>query len=84
VPRLRDRPNFKAPWTEEQIATLKRKLAAGETIREIAAEMGRSQEAVRGKAWKVGLLAERKRAGGDKMEEEPRTLEKHAAQPEDT
>jgi DNA-binding NarL/FixJ family response regulator len=58
--RLMDRTNYKAPWTNEQVAELTVMLAAGRTIREIADAMGRSQEAVRGKAWKLGLLADRK------------------------
>jgi predicted transcriptional regulator len=67
--RLTDRANFKSPWTDELLNQLAEMLAAGRTIPEIAKEMGRSQEAVRGKAWKHGLLTERKRRGStDKVE----------------
>jgi len=40
-------------------------IKAGRTIPEVAKAMGRSQEAVRNKAWKAGLLPTRKRNGVD-------------------
>jgi len=61
--RLTDRPNFKAPWAADQVAELTGLLAEGKTIPEIAEAMGRSQEAVRGKAWKLSLLADRRQRG---------------------
>ena len=64
-PRANPHANTKEPWTDELIAELTDMLAAGRSIPEIAAEMGRSQEAVRGKAWKHGLLSPKKRSDQD-------------------
>jgi predicted transcriptional regulator len=63
MPRLINKPNFKAPWTEEHYATLAEMVIAGRTIPEIAKAMGRSQESVRNKIWQRGLTQRtRKRA----------------------
>ena len=61
MPRLFDWPNYARPWTPEEFTKLTALLGAGETIPDIAKEMGRSQEAVRNKAWKIGLLKPRSR-----------------------
>jgi len=61
IPRLIDRPNYMSRWSTDEIDLLAAKLREGVTIREIATEMGRSQEAVRGKAWQHGLLPKRTR-----------------------
>ena len=63
MPRIPDRPNYAARWTAEDQARVAAELKAGRTIPEIAKAMGRSQEAVRSKAWKAGLLPARKRNG---------------------
>jgi hypothetical protein len=54
--RLTKKPNFRVPWTEEQFEALAAMLDDGKTVPEIAKVMGRSQEAVRAKAWVRGLL----------------------------
>ena len=59
MPPLGDRPNFNAPWTDELFAELEGHLKAGRTIPEIAKIMGRSQEAIRNKAWRRRLLPPR-------------------------
>lgn len=53
MPRLFDRPKY-ARWTPEEVAQLTKSLEAGESISAIAMALGRSQEAVRNKAWQRG------------------------------
>ena len=57
--RLSDLSNSRSPWTEEDFARLRELLSAGQAIPEVAKAMGRSQEAVRNKAWQRGLLQRR-------------------------
>jgi hypothetical protein len=59
MPRLANLPNCAAPWTPEALGDLAEMLRAGQTIPEIAKIMGRSQEAIRNKAWRMGLLRSR-------------------------
>ena len=58
MPRL-DRPNGAALWTAEDFQLVADMLDAGNSMREIAIALGRSQEAVRNKAWRRGLLPPR-------------------------
>jgi hypothetical protein len=53
---LFDRPNYAARWTDDQFQKLADMLSDGRPIPEIAKALGRSQEAVRNKAWQRGLL----------------------------
>jgi hypothetical protein len=59
--RIFERPNYAVRWTTEDYDLVAAELRAGRTIPEIAKAMGRSQEAVRAKAWKAGLLPGRVR-----------------------
>ena len=59
MPNLRDRPNYRAPWSPGDLAQLARSVDSGLTISEIAKAMGRSQEAVRNRAALSGLLKKR-------------------------
>jgi hypothetical protein len=61
MPRLTERQNCAAPWTPEDFELVAAGLKVGRTIPELAKAMGRSQEAIRSKAWKAGLLPSRKR-----------------------
>ena len=54
-PRL-NRARAASLWSDADLELLKVSLQEGRTIPDIAKMMGRSQEAVRGKAWKGGLL----------------------------
>ena len=63
MPRIIDRPNCAEPWTPEDLELVAAGLKAGRTIPELARAMGRSQEAIRAKAWKAGLLPPRKKKG---------------------
>jgi len=56
MPRLADRPNYAQRWTEDQSEQLTALLGAGRSMRDIPEALGRSQEAVRNRAWKMGLL----------------------------
>lgn len=53
--------NHRARWSEEDQAQLGALIAAGKTNREIAAEMGRSQESIRARALELRLVPVRKR-----------------------
>ncbi len=59
VRRLSEVPNTKAPWASADYALLIEMIQAGKSIQEIAQVMGRSQEAVRNKAQRRGLLSSR-------------------------
>lgn len=59
MPRLSTRPNYASRWTAGDFELLAAGLKAGRSIAEIAKAMGRSQEAVRCKAWQGGLLPQR-------------------------
>ena len=61
MPPLTDKPNYRNPWCEGDIAQLASLLRDGRSIPEIAERMGRSQEAVRNRAAKSGLLKPRAR-----------------------
>ena len=61
MPRVTDRPSYGVRWTVEDLARVAADFKAGHTIPDIAKAMGRSQEAVRSKLWKAGLLPSRKR-----------------------
>ena len=61
VERLFSKPNYAARWTSEDYDLLDTALKDGRPIAEIAKAMGRSQEAVRCKAWQGGLLPPRKK-----------------------
>ena len=56
---LTTKPNYRAPWSEKDIAQVARLLRDGHTIPAIAELMGRSQEAVRNRAAKSGFLSPR-------------------------
>ena len=56
-----ERPNYRSPWTADDISRLADLLATGNTIRDIADVMGRSQEAVRNRATTAGLMPKRAR-----------------------
>ncbi|MBV8924297.1 MAG: Myb-like DNA-binding domain-containing protein [Bradyrhizobium sp.] len=43
------------PWTAEEDEDLRRRCAAGETLREIAQALGRTQEGCRSRANKLGV-----------------------------
>ena len=51
------------PWEEGDLRQLAELIADGKPIKEIALEMGRTQEAVRNRAWKSGLLQRRRLRG---------------------
>ena len=59
---LTNRPNYRAPWTAEDCQRLATLLQSNRSMFEVAKELGRSQEAVRNKAWKLGLLDGGRRA----------------------
>ena len=61
VERLSSKPNYATRWTLEDFDLLDTALKDGRPIAEIAKAMGRSQEAVRCKAWQGGLLPSRKK-----------------------
>jgi hypothetical protein len=61
VPRLFNHRNYASPWTNEDFELLAASVKDGRPIAEIAKSMGRSQEAVRCKAWQGGLLPPRKK-----------------------
>ena len=65
MPRITDRPNYAVPWSAKDLAIMTAQIKAGRTIPEVAKAMGRSQEAVRNRAWKAGLLPTRKRNSVD-------------------
>ena len=56
---LTERANYRAPWSGEDQSLLEGMLAEGKTVAEIAREMERTQEGVRNRAWKSGLLSRR-------------------------
>ena len=60
---LSDQPNYRMPWEEGDLRQLAELIADGKPIKEIALEMGRTQEAVRNRAWKSGLLQRRRLRG---------------------
>ena len=49
------------PWTYDELASLKKLLADGRTMREAARLLGRTEEATRVQAAKAGLLPTLKR-----------------------
>lgn len=51
----------KLAWTAGDMAALLKALESGLTIRDISVMLGRTQEAVRGRAQKLGLLSKTKR-----------------------
>ena len=55
-------PNAAKPWTPEEVETLRSLAAAGTPLRQIASQMGRSQEAVRGRATTHGITLGKHRA----------------------
>ena len=61
VERLLSKPNNAMRWTAEDFDLLDKALKEDRSSPEIAKAMGRSQEAVRGKAWQGGLLPSRKK-----------------------
>jgi hypothetical protein len=61
VPRLSHHRNYASRWTDEDVALVVASLKEGRTNAEIAKMTGRSQEAVRSKAWANGLLPSRKK-----------------------
>ena len=46
-------------WTADDVADLRRRVAAGQSVREIAAELMRSQEATRARMQTLGLTKPR-------------------------
>jgi len=68
MPRITDRPNYAARWTPAEFEQLVAELKAGRTVPEIAKAMGRSQEAIRTKAWQAGLLPSRRRKSSPKAD----------------
>lgn len=46
-------------WTDEDYAELRRRVGAGQTVREIAAELARTQEATRTRMQSIGLTTPR-------------------------
>jgi predicted transcriptional regulator len=59
MPNLADQPNYRVPWSETDLAELAAAIRRGDTIRDIARAMGRSQEAVRNRATSAGLMKKR-------------------------
>ena len=59
MPNLTDRPNYRVPWSQDDLARMTDMLSRGETIADIAKTMGRSQEAVRNRATAAGLMKKR-------------------------
>ena len=59
--RLSNYRNYASRWTTEDFEQLAASVKEGRPIAEIAKSMGRSQEAVRSKAWQGGLLPPRKK-----------------------
>ena len=59
MPNLADKPNYRAAWSQEDLAQLAVMLVGGHSIPEIARVMGRSQEAVRNRATVAGLMKRR-------------------------
>ena len=57
---LAERANYRAPWSGQDQSRLEGLLAEGKTVAEIAREMERTQEGVRNRAWKSGLLGRRR------------------------
>jgi hypothetical protein len=58
--RLSDRPNYRGPWSQDDLDRLAEMIAAGSDVPEIADSMGRTQEAIRNRASKSGLLKKRR------------------------
>lgn len=46
-------------WSDEDVEDLRRRVDAGQTVREIATEIGRSQEATRARMQTLGLTKPR-------------------------
>lgn len=59
MPGLTDRPNYRMPWSSNDVAKLKTMISSGKTMSEAAVALGRSQEAVRNKARVLGLLPDK-------------------------
>ena len=63
-----DRERHRAVWDEPAETELRRRVAAGEFVPEIARAMGRSQEAIRTRANLLGIpvrFAARRKTAGD-------------------
>ena len=56
-----ERTKHRTVWSQDDQAKLAELVAAGATNREVAIEMGRSQESVRQRAVATGLIPARKR-----------------------
>jgi hypothetical protein len=63
VYKVTDRPSSRQPWTVECLEALSEALGRGESIPDIAGRMGRSQEALRKRAQKSGMLPTRGNKG---------------------
>lgn len=59
MPNMSDQPNYRVRWSDEDLAQLAMSIKRGDTIRDIAKSMGRSQEAVRNRATAAGLMKKR-------------------------
>ena len=57
---LASRPNYRVAWSQLDLDRLAQMLADGSSIAQIADELGRTQEAVRTQARKVGLAQHRR------------------------
>ena len=51
------------PWTKEQEAKLKQLVKQGETLKAIAAKLGKTEEAIRAKARRLGLEVVKQKTG---------------------
>jgi hypothetical protein len=60
MPNLAEKPNNRAYWSPEDLMRMALMLARGDKIPDIAKVLGRSQEAVRNRATKEGLMKRRK------------------------
>jgi transposase-like protein len=56
---LTTKPNYRQPWSDEDLAQMVEMLRGGRSIRNIAGSLGRSQDAVRFRAAKKRLSAPR-------------------------
>jgi hypothetical protein len=65
-------PNAAKPWEPEDIETLRTLANAGTPLREVAAQLGRSQEAIRGRAARLGIALGKNQAALKVEQEEAR------------
>lgn len=56
-----DMRRHRATWTSDDVASLKQLLATDQSMREAARALGRTEEAVRAQATKIGLVTARRR-----------------------